>query len=248
MLFNGHDLHVERSGPENGPLVVLLHHGLGSVHAWKGQIPQLEAAGWQVLAYDRWGYGGSQARPSLDLPTFAADLADLHEICSRYTNGQAALLGHSDGGTISLYFAAQHPELVSCVVAVAAHIYVEPKMEPGIQGVRQAFEHDERFRLGLRHVHGEKFRRTFSNWFDGWHCLESLSWDIRATLAQVHCPVLVVQGELDEHATPQHAKDIAAAIPASMLWLVPGVGHMLPQEHPEQFNKMLLQFLESHHV
>ncbi len=247
MLVNGHELHVERYGPENGPLVILLHHGLGSVHAWKEQIPALEQAGWQVIAYDRWGYGGSQARPSLDLPTFATDLADLHEIYSRYHIGQAALVGHSDGGTIALYFAAQYPPLVSCVVAVAAHIYVEPKMEPGIQGVWQAFEQDERFKLGLRHAHGEKYQTTFYNWFNGWHRLESLSWDMRPSLALIKCPVLVVQGGQDEHATPQHARDIAAAIPGADLWLVPAAGHMLPQEHADKFNPRLLQFLETCH-
>ncbi len=248
MLVNGHELHVECYGPENGPMVILLHHGLGSLHAWKEQIPALEQAGWQVVAYDRWGYGGSQARPALDLPTFATDLADLHEIYSSYHIGQAALLGHSDGGTIALYFAAQYPQLVSCVVAVAAHIYVEAKMEPGIQGVRQAFEDDDRFKLGLRHAHGDKYQGTFYNWFDGWHCLESLTWDMRPTLALINCPVLVVQGEQDEHATPQHARDIASAVPGADLWLVPGAGHMLPQEHADTFNPKLLQFLETRHA
>ncbi len=247
MLVNGHNLYIERRGPDNGPVVVLLHHGLGSVRAWKAQFEVLENAGWQIVAYDRWGYGGSQSRPCLDLPNFATDLADLQSILAEFGIGRAALLGHSDGGTIALYFAAQHPQLVSCVVAVAAHIYVEAKMEPGILTVRQAFKTDERFRLGLRNAHGEKFGSTFNNWFDGWHRLESLSWDMRPTLAQISCPVLVVQGEQDEHATPQHARDIASAIPAAELWLVPDAGHMLPQEHANIFNQRLLLFLETCH-
>jgi pimeloyl-ACP methyl ester carboxylesterase len=243
MLVNGHDLHIERYGPENGLAVVLLHHGLGSVHAWKEQIPLLVQSGWQVIAYDRWGYGGSEARPALDLPTFACDINDLEAILEIYELHQVALVGHSDGGTIALYFAAQHPELVCCVVALAAHIYVEPKMEPGIMAIKQAFAHDERFRLGLRHAHGDKFESTFDNWFDGWHCMEALSWDMRPVLRKIRCPVLVVQGEQDEHATPQHAKDISSAIPGAELWLVQGAGHMLPQEHAGEFNTRLLQFL-----
>ena len=55
MLVNGHDLYVERHGPEDGPAVLLLHHGLGSVRAWKEQIPVLVQAGYQVVAYDRSG-------------------------------------------------------------------------------------------------------------------------------------------------------------------------------------------------
>jgi pimeloyl-ACP methyl ester carboxylesterase len=134
---------------------------------------------------------------------------------------------------------------VCCLVTVAAHIYVEAKMEPGILGVKQAFDSDERFRIGLRNAHGEKYASVFTNWFDGWHRLESLGWDMRSILGNIGCPALIVQGEEDEHATPQHAQDIAQAIPEAELWLLPGAKHMLPQENSGEFNKRLLKFLHS---
>lgn len=246
MLINGHNLHIEQYGPEDEPAVVLLHHGLGSVQAWKAQIPMLVQSGRQVIAYDRWGYGGSDARPTLDVPAFATDLLDLHAILAHYCAQPASLIGHSDGGTIALYFAAQYPELVRGVVTVAAHIYIEPKMEVGILGVKRAFNTDERFRLGLRHAHGEKYERTFYNWYDGWHSMQSESWDMRPILPHISCPVLVVQGDNDEHATPQHAMDIDRGLPKAELWLVPGAGHMLPQENATVFNPKLLKFLDSH--
>ena len=244
MLINGHKLYVEHNGSENGPAVVLLHHGLGSVRAWREQIPILVDAGYQVVVYDRWGYGGSDARPELDLPTFTTDLEDLHSLLEQLGIQRAALLGHSDGGTIALYFAAQYPNRVSCLMTVAAHIYVEPKMGPAILGISQSFETDERFTLGMQHAHGEKYNGVFHHWFDGWHRIESLTWDMRPALAQIRCPTLIVQGEADEHATPQHAKDIVEAIPGAELWLLPGAGHMLPQENANLFNPRLIQFLE----
>ena len=132
MLINGHNLNVERNGPENRPCVVLLHHGLGSVKAWRGQMSALVDAGYHVIAYDRWGYGGSDGRPGLDLPTFTTDIDDLHILLEQLGIRRAALVGHSDGGTIALYYAAQYPDEVTCLVTVAAHIYVEARMEPGI--------------------------------------------------------------------------------------------------------------------
>ena len=60
--------------------MILLHHGLGSVQAWQEQIPALLQAGCRVMVYDRWGYGRSSPRPALDLPTFAADVADLRAL------------------------------------------------------------------------------------------------------------------------------------------------------------------------
>lgn len=244
MVINGHNLDVEQFGPENGPSVVLLHHGLGSVKAWREQIPMLMEAGYHVIAYDRWGYGGSDARPRLDLPTFTADLDDLHRLLVQLGVGQTALVGHSDGGTIALYYAAEYPDQISCLVSVAAHIYIESRMEPGILGVQYAFESDEHFRTGLRYAHGAKYESVFHNWFDGWHRIESLNWDMRPILGQLRCPVLVVQGEDDEHATPQHARDIAKAIPQAELWLIPGSGHMVPQAAANLFNQRLVQFLK----
>lgn len=198
-----------------------------------------------MIAYDRWGYGGSDARPALDLPTFGTDLDDLHMIFEQQNIPRAALIGHSDGGTIALYFAAQHPDRVRCVVAVAAHIYVEPKMESAFLDINRSFQTDERFRVGLRHAHGDKYEGVFHNWFDGWHQMELLTWDMRPILAKIKCPTLVVQGEQDEHATPQHAKDIAEAITGAELWLLAGAGHMLPQENADLFNPRLIQFLDT---
>ena len=245
MFVNGHNLHVEQFGPQNGPVVVLLHHGLGSVKAWREQIPMLEEAGYHVVAYDRWGYGGSDNRPALDLPTFNTDIMDLRDLLEHLRIHRAALVGHSDGGTIALYFAAQNLNLVSSLLTVAAHIYVEPKMEPGILGIQRAFDTDKRFQMGMQFAHGEKYEAVFHNWFDGWHRIEALSWDMRPIISQISCPTLIIQGEEDEHATPQHAKDIAEAIPGAKLWLVPGAGHMVPQENADRFNPRLLQFLEN---
>jgi pimeloyl-ACP methyl ester carboxylesterase len=244
LVINGHNLNIEQFGSGNGPTVMLLHHGLGSIKAWREQIPALVDAGYHVIAYDRWGYGESDARLGLDLPTFATDVSDLRKILAQLGVRQTTLVGHSDGGTIALYYAAAYPNQVTGMVSVAAHIYVEPKMEPGILGVQRAFESDEHFRTGLRYAHGAKYESVFHNWFDGWHRIESLSWDMRPIISRVKCPVLVVQGEEDEHATPQHAEDIAKAIPGAELWLIPNAGHMVPQEAANVFNPRLLQFLK----
>jgi len=256
MKINGHHLHIEIHGSEENPAVVFLHHGLGSTGAWRGQVPVFVEAGYRVIVYDRWGYGQSESRSHLDVPGFEDDLADLKETLERLNVEQPALrskiepkgvtlVGHSDGGTLALYFGEKCPEMVTCLVTVAAHIYLEPKMEPGILGIKAAFEHDERFRIGMQRAHGDKFESVFSNWFDGWHKPEALDWDMRPLLSEISCPALVIQGEDDEHATPQHAIDIADAIPGAELWLEPGAGHMFPQDETKKFNRRLLRFLSA---
>jgi pimeloyl-ACP methyl ester carboxylesterase len=243
MLINGHELHVELQGPVEAPPVVFLHHGLGSIRAWQGQIPAFVKAGYRVIAYDRWGYGQSESRPDLSAPTFEDDLLDLHALLESFQLQRVVLIGHSDGGTIALYYAARNPDRVAALVTVAAHIYLESDMAPGILSLKRSFEEDHRFREGMRRAHGGKFESTFYNWFDGWHAPEALVWDMRTLISKIRCPTLVIQGEEDEYATPQHGLDIAENIHAAKLWLAPGVNHMLPQEMAEVFNQKVLAFL-----
>jgi pimeloyl-ACP methyl ester carboxylesterase len=243
MLINGHNLYVENYGPIDGMIVVLLHHGLGSTKAWGSQIKSLEEAGCRIIVYDRWGYGSSDMRPSLSIPTFVDDIQDLKEILDRDDGNRVVLIGHSDGGTLALYFAARYPEYVTGLITIAAHIYVEDKMIPGIERIRESFEFDARFRTGLSHLHGDMTEKVFNNWYNGWHNADVLDWDMRKLLPKIQCPTLVVQGLLDEHATSQHARDIADCIDGAELWLVPGAGHMVPQEVPELYNRRMVEFI-----
>jgi pimeloyl-ACP methyl ester carboxylesterase len=224
--------------------VVFLHHGLGSTRAWKAQLAAFAKRGWQAVAYDRWGYGHSSPRPSLDLPTFATDVQDLTALLDGLGIRQAALVGHSDGGTTALYFASQFPQRIAALVTVAAHIYLEQAMAPGILGIKKDFESDPRFREGMHRAHGERAEAVFRSWYEGWVQPGNLGWDMRPMLADVRCPTLVIQGELDEHATPQHASDVANGVADGSLWLIPGVGHMAPQDSPDEFNRRVLEFLE----
>lgn len=243
--INGHLLYLESTQNDvANQTVVLLHHGLGSTAAWKYTTPVLMNAGWQVVNFDRWGYGCSESRPILSVPFFQEDLDDLLSIITEKCSGKVCLIGHSDGATIGAYFAARHPELVNGLIGVAGHIYVEGQIEAGILSVRDQFNQDERFRQGLQRVHGDRYQQVFTNWLNGWLNPEILGWDMRPDLHAINCAALIIQGDEDEHALPQHARDMADAIPGADLILVCGGKHMFPQDNPAEFNHLILHFLE----
>jgi len=242
-LINGHSLFFEQRGPAGGLPVILLHHGLGSTRAWRSQLSVLAKAGYRAIAYDRWGYGRSDPRAQLSMPYFEEDQDDLLAILDQMQIERAALVGHSDGGTMALYFAVRYPQRVSCLVTLAAHAYVEEKMTLGLPHVLRQYQEDADFRARLQRRHGDKTEAVVLGWYHGWHKDTNLSWDMRPELAQIRCPVLVMQGEADEHATPQHAGEIAQAIPGAELVLLPGAQHMLQREQAEGVNRQLLEFL-----
>jgi pimeloyl-ACP methyl ester carboxylesterase len=239
---NGHRLYWERHGNLQAPCVMLLHHGLGSIRSWRHQVPALAGAGLQVLVYDRWGYGRSEERPVFDQAFLAQDRDEAFALLDHLDVKDTALLGHSDGGSVALLMAAQQPGRVKAMIAVAAHIYFEPLMTAGLESIVQAGT-DPAFIEGLRREHGQRALPLLNAWIAHWRGADLRSLDLRECLPAIKCPCLIIQGELDEHASPQHAIDIAEGVQLGTLWLIPGVRHMAPQEVPGKFNRRVLDFL-----
>lgn len=242
LQFDGRNLYCELHG-EAGPWVILLHHGLGSTRGWGWQIPALVGAGFRVMAYDRWGYGRSSPRPGFPLDYLLEEPGDLQDLMNRLEIDRAHLVGHSDGGTISLLFAAAHPERVQRIVLIAAHIYGEPIGRAALEDTLVRYQSDLEFRSSLSEVHGQKAGQLVQDWLGRWLAAETAGLDLRACLPEIHLPTLVVQGENDEFATLQQAQDIAAGIQHSELWIVPACRHQPHLEKSAEFNQRMIEFL-----
>jgi pimeloyl-ACP methyl ester carboxylesterase len=101
-----------------------------------------------------------------------------------------------------------------------------------------------RIRALLTMLHGDKgvalAEAWLTHWLDPANVPEGM--DPMTMLAEVACPVLVIQGEEDEYALPKHAEDIHAYLPNSELWLIPGVGHMPHVTLGEEFCERVTAF------
>ena len=243
LMINGHKIFVDTQGASRGKELVFLHHGLGSTLSWRQQMRYFSQAGYRVVAYDRWGYGRSDFRGKFSMPQFEEDINDLKALVGELKMSHISLVGHSDGGSISLYFAAKYPDFVRSVISVAAHVYISEEMSPGIEGIKERYDREHDFKEKLQRVHGDKYDRVFLNWYSGWVNQGNLDWDMRDDCSRIRCRVFVMQGSNDEHASPQHARDITRAVPYAELCLVKGATHMLPQESPEIFNELAGSFL-----
>jgi pimeloyl-ACP methyl ester carboxylesterase len=115
-LKSGFRLHYQRAG--HGPDLVMIHGLSGNLAVWHLKILPLLWDRFRILTYDLRGHGYSDMPPTGYSPTdMAGDLAELLDVLEIE---RAALVGHSYGADIALYFALLYPEKVSQVVAVEA--------------------------------------------------------------------------------------------------------------------------------
>jgi pimeloyl-ACP methyl ester carboxylesterase len=151
------------------------------------------------------------------------------------------LLGHSDGGSIALLFAAALPQRVAGVVAVAPHLFVEDVSVRNIEAARVSYESgDLRDRLARYHADPDS---AFFGWNDIWLDPAFRAWNIEAEVAAIRCPVLAVQGEDDEYGTMAQIDRLADRVPQVELVKLAGCGHSPHRDQPDRLTAAVVAFV-----
>jgi pimeloyl-ACP methyl ester carboxylesterase len=235
------------------PLLVFLHEGLGSVSAWRDFPARLcTAGGFRGLVYSRPGYGRSTPRPPDERwsPSFMHEQArDLLPALLRSLDVDSDadppfLLGHSDGGSIALIYAATFPRQASAVIALAPHIFVEDVSVASIEAARTAYlTSDLRARLARHHADPDS---AFWGWNDIWLDQDFRAWNIESLLPRIRCPVLALQGRDDEYGTLAQIEGIARAVPQTTLLALDGCGHAVHRDRPELVTSAVTEFAARH--
>jgi pimeloyl-ACP methyl ester carboxylesterase len=227
-------LEVLRIEPQRaGATLVFLHEGLGSLAAWR-DFPRHVCERLQLpgLLYSRRGYGASTR---LDAPRGANYLHReawevLPALLAHLRIERPLLVGHSDGGSIALLFAARHEP---CAIAVmAAHVFVEEITLGGLRAARAAWDAGK-LGAGLARLHADP-EGAFLGWNDGWLAPAFRDWNIEAELPRVRCPVLAIQGSEDQYGTVAQLEAIAAGVSGdSELLMLENCGHAPQRDQPE---------------
>ena len=123
---NGIELAADVAGPWHGPLVVLLHGGGQTRHAWGGTTHVLATQGFLALSLDLRGHGESDWAPDGDygIDAHAADLRAVVAALGR----PALLVGASLGGLTALVAAGEAPRLATPAIVL---VDVTPRIDPG---------------------------------------------------------------------------------------------------------------------
>lgn len=226
------------------PPLVLLHEGLGSVGLWRDFPAQLRAAtGRRVIAFSRHGHGASGAPVRPRTPRFHFEEAQdiLPALLAQRGVHAPVLIGHSDGGSIALIYAARRP--VSALVLLAPHVFVEALTLRSIQEARRDYlQGDLRERMSRRHADPDA---AFWGWCDVWLDPAFREWNLDDAAGEVDVPVLLVQGSEDPYGSLEQLDHIEARVRGPVAREVVSGGHSPHREHGEWLATRIAQFLDS---
>lgn len=264
IAVDGLDYHVERAGA--GPALVLLHGFTGSAATW-AEHAAVFARDFTTIAIDLPGHGGTGAPAGLDRYRMGRVVADLTAVLDQLGVARAAWLGYSLGGRVALQVAALALARVAALVLEGASAGIADPAERAARvasdealadrierdGVAAFVDHWERLPLftSQARLPDERWaaqrRHRLAN--DPRGLAQSLRGmgqgaqpPLHGRLRAIAAPALLVVGEEDEKFR-RLAAEMAAALPAAEVAVIPGAGHAAHLEQPARFTEVTVRFL-----
>lgn len=262
-VIDGETIHYIDRG--SGPAIVLLHGFGGSAASWRYAIEHL-ANHYRVVAMDFPGFGWSSRDASLRLGN-ADHARRVVRLMDELGIDHATIAGHSMGGGIAQRVAAAYPDRVDRLILAAP---VDPnsagtwqKAARRMWGLNLAGPMMERNPMLMNRLVRSALRQmsTEPSWINETvvrlyaqplmqpgtaRCLVRLAACAREDppidLGAIRAPTLVVCGDTDTAIPRDVCETIANAIPGARLESMAS-SHLLIEEHHEQFNALVDQFL-----
>lgn len=261
----GMRLHYLEAGA--GEPVLLLHGWPTSSFLWRNVMPAIAARN-RVIALDLPGFGRSD-KPLDASYSFRFYAKVLDGVCDGLGLARLRLVVHDLGGPIGLYWACRHPDRVAALGLLNTIVYAAPSWAvmlfvgasylPGVRGllvspsglrfamwlgihdrskltdevvrgVQAPFETDEARQALLKAAHG-----LHPNGMK----------EIERALPSLRVPVRVIYGENDWILpdVAQTMRRVARDLPQAQVTALPGCGHFLQEDRPEQIGDLLAEFL-----
>jgi pimeloyl-ACP methyl ester carboxylesterase len=254
VMVAGHRVHYDAEGRAGGPVVVLVHGLGGSAEDWRNLAPLLSKAGFRVYMPDLIGYGRSE-KPA----DFSYSVRDEAEAVVGFLDAlglkQVDLGGLSMGGWIVQVVASAHSERVQRLILFdSVGIYEKPTWDTRLFTPDTSAELDQLEALLMPHppqipgfiardiLHVSKgnawvIHRALDSMLTGHDTTDNL-------LPELKMPVLIVWGA-EDHITPlSQGQKMHRLVPQSQLEVIPGCGHLVPQQCSGQMGPKVVEFVK----
>lgn len=262
---DGVDLHYEEAG--SGTPMVFVHEFAGDARSWEPQM-RFFARRYRCIAFNARGYPPS-AVPS-DPKAYSQDRAtdDIAAVIKGLGLAPAHVVGLSMGAFATLHLGLRHPGLARSLVAAGVGYGAAPgkrdqfraETDAAIARIRAETmaEFGKTYSRGpTRLVFEETDPRGYAE-FQAQLCEHSTEgsaltmngvqrerpslFDLAEGFAAYTTPTLIIAGDEDD-PTLEPALYLKRTIPTSALLVMPKSGHTMNLEHPDAFNRAVLDFV-----
>ncbi|MCR5523725.1 MAG: alpha/beta hydrolase [Clostridia bacterium] len=214
-----------------GEPIILLHGNGENCGYFHAQIDEFSKA-YHVYALDTRGHGRT---PRGDMPFTIRQFADdLSGFMDEHRIEKAHLLGFSDGGNIAMIFAIRYPDRVNRLILNGANLNAG-----GVKRTTQ-IPIEAGYRIAEKFAGKSDSARLKAEMLG----LMVNDPDVKPEdLAKIRAKTLVIAGTNDMIKT-KHTRLIAECIPSAELVFIKG-NHFIASGHPREFNRAVLEFLQS---
>ncbi len=246
-------LHHEISGEHEAPPVLLLNSLGSTLTMWERQVPALSES-FMVVRCDTRGHGESPVPPG---PYVIDDLVDdAVALLDNLGIERAHVGGVSLGGMVAMRLAARDPDRVDRLALISTSAQLGPpetwiERAATVRADGTAAVADTVVARWLTQAHRNSDPRATqylrdmiaATPADGYAaCCDAIrDMDLRADLASITAPTLVVSGLDDPSTPPVHLHTIVAGIPGARLVELADCAHMAPIDQPEAVTSALVE-------
>ncbi len=260
--IDGVRIHYRDEG--RGPVLVLIHANFGNLISWDPWVEALRGR-YRVIRFDMPGHGLTGPDPSGDY-----SLERTVDITGRFVDAleleRFSLGGTSLGGTVSIHYAAAHPDRVEKLILLSPGALEGRDMQRAGRGLPAAA--DVLKYITPRALAGFMLRSRFGDpdkvtdelidrWYEMWlregqreailaRLRSYSSADIVSATAGVRAPTLILWGAANPQTPVEQAYELQTMLvnaPSIRLITYPGVGHMATDEAGDRIAPDVLRFL-----
>jgi pimeloyl-ACP methyl ester carboxylesterase len=156
---------------------------------------------------------------------------------------KASIVGWSDGAIIGLELAMHHPERLDKVVAYGANF--DPsgvRLDVGQNATFTALIARDAEEYQQLSPHPDRWEEFLTNISTMWATEPNYTED---QLRAIITPFLILDGAKEEYVDLNQTKLMACLIPGAKLVIMPDTGHLALFEQPEEFSRIVVDFLHS---
>lgn len=264
VVIDGVRLHYRDEG--RGPAVVLLHANYSSLFMWEPWVAKLRDD-YRVIRVDLPAHGltGPESNGNYTLER-------IQTLFERFVDerglGRFTVVGTSIGGTVAMRYTAAHPERIERLVLISpgsleARVRgrTTPANVPRVADLLGYVTPKAFTRFLLTNDYGDPARLSDAvtdEWYDMWMregnrlaminlLRQYVSGGVEDKIRAVKVPVLLIWGEKNKRvplALAYETQKLLENSPEVKLEILPGIGHMLVQEAPQQSAQLIRRYLD----